>query len=273
MKPSLKSICQPVTFLTLMLLATCWVLSYMSVLSVAMLPILGFYLLRYAGSVHWKAFLCLFLLNPLSVAFMSGVVSYAKGAPTLRGMGLYNLEGYNIDRKTRCFRSSGGCMVSGNEWVYIAPHNSALKIMSFIFGPPSKSYDGPYPTKEEAFALSEKGMSISPEDFKLGKVVMRNRSYQLGTFFPNAILYRGFLLSGFFEDNETELKITASIYRERCLILRFEESYYFPEEHPGSEKIDFAVCLDLETQTPFAYYAPPNRYLRGYPPFFYLPEE
>jgi hypothetical protein len=59
-----------------------------------------------------------------------------------------NLSGCRIsnrsifDPATRCFRVGGGCLVSGNEWAFIGPHNMGLRLISRLFGPPPRSYAG-----------------------------------------------------------------------------------------------------------------------------------
>jgi hypothetical protein len=95
----------------------CWVLSLLSILSLLILPLLGYAVFRASRRGAWQPLVLVLLANPIGLWFIHGMVDYAKGAPRLRYMGLPSMEFYNIDRETRCFRQTGGCLVGGNEWV------------------------------------------------------------------------------------------------------------------------------------------------------------
>jgi hypothetical protein len=89
----------------------CWVLSLLSILSWLILPLLGYAVLRVVRRSAWGPLVLLLLVNPLGIWFFHGMVDYAKGAPRLHYMGLPEMEFYNLDRETRCFRETGGCVI------------------------------------------------------------------------------------------------------------------------------------------------------------------
>lgn len=192
------------------------------------------------------------LLNPLSIFFARGVVDYCGGRPAFRGMGLPSYEAGNVDPETRCFHRSGGCVVSGEEWVHIAPHNLALHLLVLVLGPPSGTYDGPYPTREEAIAASTSGTPVSRADFRSGKIQTQTKPVVLKQEMTTAIAEKLLGLSRYaFDDIEDGFKdqLFATIWRERCLILRWRDD---PEQSNGSEIAELIILVDIHDSRPFA---------------------
>ena len=154
----------------LLLLLACWIVFPLGPFSL-ILPFL--LLLALWRAIADKAFVIIAVItlaNPLTFFFARGVMDYFGGRPALYGMGLPGPEHANIDPKTRCLRATGGCLISGDEWVQIVPHNLALRMLSTVLGPPSDTYAGPYPTREEAIAASTPGTLLSPADFRSGNI-------------------------------------------------------------------------------------------------------
>ena len=148
----------------------CWVLSLLSILSWLILPLLGYAIFRASRRRAWLPMLLLLVSNPTGMWFLHGMADYAGGAPKLRYMGLPSMEFYNIDPKTRCFRRTGGCLVGGNEWVSNDFHNLGVGVLAAVFGAPSRSYDGPYPTKEEALSAVANAPKLDLAEFAKGRI-------------------------------------------------------------------------------------------------------
>lgn len=163
-----------------------------------------------------------------------------------------SFESFNIDPQTRCIRRSGGCLIYGHEWVYIAPHNLAILVTTKIFGPPSGSYDGPYPSREQALELTTHTPDLSLEDLQMGKIKTANRLIQLD---PSMI--QDFAMTfGMFElsidsppEPDSGIIAKAVLVENRCLILRLTQS-----ATPTTDKQDFIVLMDIRNERPFAYY-------------------
>lgn len=193
------------------------------------------------------------LANPLTFFFLNGVGDYIEGRPALRGMGLPGPEYANIDRATRCLRSSGGCLVRGNEWVSMVPHNAALRVMVHFFGPPAGAYDGPYPTREEArAAVSAGGVAVSAEQFVSGAIPTDAGEVRMDRAVAEKIGTHLFPLSGYgFGEAVDGEQLHAVLWQGRCLILRWRED---PLLEKVGEQQEVFVLVDQYNGRPFAVY-------------------
>lgn len=233
-------------------LVVSWVLFLLGPLSLVILILLPLALWRAVSNRSVVAILLVCLANPLSFFFFRGMADYAGGKPALRGMGLPGPEHANIDPETRCRRLTGGCLVSGHEWVAIVPHNFALRTLAFLLGPPADTYDGPYPTREEAVAASTPGSPVSAGEFVSGRIptasgmisIDQDTMEKLGRFiFP----FSGYA-SGDPLDGE---QLYAALLRERCLVLRWREMS-LPETTDETDEV--VVLIDIRNSRPFAVY-------------------
>ncbi len=229
--------------------AACWVLFPLDVLSLAILILVPLALLHAIRNRSVVAMLIAILANPLSFFFMRGIADYAGGRPALRGMGLPGPEHSNIDPETRCLRSSGGCLVRGNDWVTIMPHNTALRTMTFLFGSPADTYDGPYPTRAAAAAASKAGVLVSPEEFRSGAIPTNAGVIRLD---PANTQKMGMSLlpmsaCAWAEEVEGE-ELHATLWQKRCLILRWRAI------HTREEADEVIVLIDVRNGRPFAVY-------------------
>lgn len=255
-------------------IATCWVLSFLSVLSFLILPFLGFALFRTSRHRAWIPMVVLLLGNPLGFWFVEGLVDYAKGAPTLRYMGLPAIEFYNIDPKTRCFRRTGGCVVDGDEWVSQGSHNLGVLALATVFGTPSRSYDGPYPTREEALAMVAGSPKLNMSEFVKGRIMVGDRSLELEPGMLEKILSSvgDFSLTAYqYPDAAPGSFAQAADIEGRCLIIRIVEPDPFSTA-TESENQDHMVLFDRKNLRPFAYYRIKGRQAMRFPRVRYLPE-
>lgn len=252
------------------LIAVCWASAFLGPLSVTILLAVPFGVVATVKRRAWLPLTILLLANPLSVAFIEGVVSYARGAPGFLSVGLPVIESFNVDRSTRCFRSGGGCLVSGNEWVFMFPHNSAVRLMSRVFGPAWRTYDGPYPTKDEALALVRDAPPTPVQQFLQGQVVVDGEVIDLGkeTVGKLAKGLRWISLDDPELQDQNLATIQCAPYQTRCLVLRLRERYGETEEYHA----DVLILFDRWNVRPFAYFTVSGRSTPWLPPVWYLPE-
>src|SRR4051794_28415877 len=114
--------------LGLLLVSACWVAGMFGV-GVLLIPTIIAGALVAMLRKSWILLGMVAALNPLSVYYVRGIADYWRGAPAIWSMGLPRIESFNIDPVNHCFWSSGSCILWGNEWVYIDPHNSAVRLM------------------------------------------------------------------------------------------------------------------------------------------------
>lgn len=234
------------------MLLLCWALTFLVPLSFLIFFVLGFAIFRATIRKAWPPLILLIAANPFAFFFFGGMADYAKGSPKLRGMGLPSLEYFNVDPQTRCFRSGGGCVIRGHEWVSQGFHNLGVLTAVTAFGYPSGSYDGPYPSKEQAAELTANAPDLPLGDFQKGNVRIGDRLIQLDpSFIPDWGMMFGMfeLHEGMEGEAGYEIRAKAALFEDRCLILRLIQ------QEPGSrEARDFIILLDTLNRRPFAYY-------------------
>lgn len=251
----------------------CWGLSILSILSLLILPIALFALGRTSYRGAWLPFGFLLLASPMGFFFIAGMVDYSKGAPKLHSMGLPSMEFFNVDPRTRSFSQTGGCRVDGDEWVPQGFHNLGVLTLATLLGPPSRSYGGPYPTKEQATRLSSSAPVIDVAGFLKGKIplgdkILEMEPDQIHTIAGDLRFYN----LGYEEDPDSSLvHIRATAFEERCLILRLVEKDSFPTTTKSDDR-DFIVLIDRNNMRPFAYYRITGDSATRRPRLQYLPE-
>lgn len=116
-----------------------------------------------------KSFVYAFILSPLVVvplfSTLIAIAGYYDGTAKLRYVGLPSLEFFNLDPKYRINKATSGCLVDGGEFLENEPNNATLKWMINTFGYMKGSYQGIYPTKEEAHKLLQKAQTIQLNQF------------------------------------------------------------------------------------------------------------
>lgn len=209
-------------------------------------------------SVGWICLSLLLLANPLTVFFVLGIVDYSMGAPCLQFRGLPTIESFNVDRETRCFRSGGGCCIFGNEWVFDGSHNLALEFMCAVFGPPSRAYDGPYPTREEALEIVSLAPELNRDDFVEGRIEVGGESMKMdaamiGSWLEDAGMDWGLPEIGDPSGGKSGMHVQAAVFARRCLVLRMLAPYSL---HSGLRRVDqdTIILVDMMNMRPFAYY-------------------
>lgn len=249
----------------------CWLLSILGPLSWLMLLILAFALVRMNVRKAWLPLTATILINPLCVSFAGGLVEYMGGAPKLRYMGLPRMEFFNVDRETRCFHSTGGCLIYGNEWLFQGSHNLGVFVAAKIFGPPSKSYDGPYPSRDEALVLMASSPNLEIQLLRRGEIRVGKQMIQLDPEVMADLVPQYVMISSAepeSSDDDMDFRAQAVLYQDRCLILRFVDRGMGLDD-----ETDCLVLIDARVRRPFAYYPIKGRGFPHSPRVQYLPED
>jgi hypothetical protein len=248
----------------------CWAAVIVGPLSLLIVPALFAGLYRTVQEKWRLGTVLLVALNPLSFSVMTGIVGYVGGAPTLHFRGLPEIESFNVDRATRCFRSGGGCIPMGNEWATQGMHNLGVVMMATVFGPPARSYDGPYPTKEKAAILSADAPVTANEEFLKGQIHLGEQTIDLGKPAVEKLVKGLRIESLMFPEFKREpAEVRAALYEDRCLIVKISQRDDFEPDKINNEVLIF---FDKKSMRPFAYFN-----LTGYVPtrshpLAYLPE-
>lgn len=257
-----------------MVIILSWVFSVLSYLSLLIPLLVGFTLMKAWRRRTWRPALFLLLANPLCVFFVGGLVDYARGAPRLLSMGLPSMESYSIDRDTRCFYQSGGCVIYGHEWVFQGSHNLGVATLVHIFGPPWRSYDGPYPGKEEATQFVSKAAKLNVPEFIKGRIPNGDKPIQLDPRMVEKLLGQmgSFLaVDSQFDGESSNSYAQAAVFQDRCLILRVVGADGFTSRGDSADQ-DFIVLIDLKNLRPFAYYRNKGYFMGRRPSQAYLRE-
>jgi len=269
----LKPLLRRSGFSGFILIGFCWATAFLGPLSQLIIPALIIGLAISIRRKSWLILVLLVILNPLCIYFADGVLDYFRGAPEINFVGLPRLESYNLDRTSRCFKNGGGCLVMGHEWVFLTPHNKAVRLMSSLFGAPSKSYDGPYPTKEEGLEIVADAPETPVSEFKQGKIHTDSEIVQLQqdviTRLANRFVYISF---GIHELDDPVIRIQARLHKDRCLILRLTEMSNIAENNDDAMQ-DILIFIDNNNRRPFAYFRIQGSSIPRFPPVRYLPEQ
>ncbi len=246
----------------LITLAVCWILALLGPLSMLFPLIAVFVFLSLVSQRKLRAASLIALGTPCTIFLVLGIADYARGTARIRGMGLPGTTYHNPDRITRLGRSTGGCIVTGGEWVSIMPYNLAVMSLSVTVGPMRGLYLGPYPTENEAKLALKNGTNVPQEDLAKDVLDVGGTKVRLDSSVGSELLDK---LR--FEDFEVwniqpQPPITAAIYEDDCTVLRIP---YGRDETGKSAAI---VLIDNKKGRPFAYYAEGDYYHR-FPPVSY----
>jgi len=200
---------------------------------------------------HFEAFICVFGLPLLAMVLAIG--GYFRGSAKLQYMGLPHLEFFSIDPVYRCSNSTGGCLVSGNEWITEEPYNLTVETLISVFGPQRGSYTGPYPIESEAVAALSVAVPVDlsalvSDHFDVGQVHVHldegvGRKI-LRHYFDGTSVEDIKTLS----DSPEDAHVSAAVWKSRVLLLR------------GPSYNAAIIVIDLNIGRPFAYYHGQRRF-------------
>lgn len=222
------------------------------------------------------AFVLLVVLSPVSLAFCVGVVGYWAGTAELWYMGLPGTEFHNLDRQTRCPKATGGCLVNGGEILTLVPHNTAVRLMSAVFGRMRGTYDGPYPTRDEAQAALAHAGPVPLEDLLRDVVLIDGEEIHLDRHVGRDLVGRlsmSMLANDVLEGNPVDERMRemlghmeAAIWQHRCLVLRIPSRFRGAGLlDPTAEECAMIAVIDREAGRPFAYFGE-GGYYHNFPP-------
>ena len=254
--------------LAIWIIVLCRILAFMWIVAIAIIPLVIAGLVVAVRRRSCLAVVILVFFNPLSVFFVDGVIDgvidYSSGAPSVHFYGLPSIESYNPARTGRYFRTGLGCVVKVNMKYYPFVRNSTVKFMSRVFGPAARSYDGPYPTKEEALSFVDNAPSTSVEEFEQGRVHVEGEVVQLPASITLKLL-RSLCVYGYIEEqDEMKCSVQARLFKERCLIVRLTEKYNFDDTDEETSS-DYLIFFDKQNSRPFAYFTIQGHGVRFHP--------
>lgn len=203
-------------------------------------------------ALRWRKIvpLVVIVLSPISIGFVHGLVEWFSEKPKFQYMGLPGYEFYNLDPTSRCYRSSGGCVVHGGEWAFQSPHNAGLRLMTNLLGPPRRTYRGPYPSKEEAVKLTDSAAETSPEMFLKDTVLINGRPFALKPKTAEVLINDFGLIFLDVDLPDFTRKVRAQILDNSCLLIRVTVK----EKTPDALESDGIVLFDLSNLSAFARY-------------------
>ncbi|MHC4717403.1 MAG: hypothetical protein ACYS5V_10570 [Planctomycetota bacterium] len=224
---------------------------------------------------RWVVLAVLVLFSPISVAFIFGAVQYARGTAELLYMGLPGTGFHNLDPQTRCGRRTGGCLVTGGEFLWSLPHNAGVRLMAALFGPMRGSYDGPYPTREEAVTALGAADPVPLEDLLKDTVRIGGDEIRLDARVGRGLV-RGLPMDMLADkviqgrtpgkqEREWYGRITGTIWNKRCLILRVPSRLAVAGPDEEAQEAAMIVVIDRHAGRPFAYFGQGDYYHR-FPP-------
>jgi hypothetical protein len=197
-----------------------------------------------------RALVAVFVFSPMMAGFVAGCLAYGEGHPHLLGGGLLDrVEDHNPDPIARVPWSTSGCLVGGGEWLFQTPFNHAVRGAVLLFGYVPGSYDGPYPTCEEASAsVREPGPELLVSALEADRVELDlgTRRVTLAPGVGPALASAG--------GREEVVRIRQ--IGERVLVLGFSDPF---DDGPWDV---FMVLVDARSGRPFAYYGRGVRYER-----------
>jgi hypothetical protein len=221
-------------------------------------------LLAYFIMGRFRSMLALFVLSPLVPMFLFGMVTYWTGSARCFYMGLPSLESENPCRGSRAPQQCTGDLVVGCDLVWQVPNNLGVGLMGLVFGPMSGTYDGPYPTKDEAAAALAAGQSIQRKDIQANLIPLAQGNIKLDADVGPA------LLRGICDYSNSDLGLPAmpkpaylaAVVKGRCLAVEILDEL---RTRRDQAPCGFIVLIDTNTGRPFAFYAVGEYHWRLHP--------
>jgi hypothetical protein len=240
--------------LSVLLVAGTWALAFLGPLSVGIMPIFLF-TLYLAIRLRNLIPVAMWVASPVGIAFFMGVSAWSSERPAYVGAGLPSPSAANLDRDSRIWWNIGGCVISGNEWVYFTPHNFGLRLTATLLGSPPATYHGVYPTENEVKTLMEKTAMTPNSDFFRGVVVAEGKRIEIGKNCAD-LIRRDLGLELFDADEDlVKGKVAALLVNSECLVVRIKCEGDFFNGEPGQTHRDAAMLMDVKTMLPFARYS------------------
>jgi hypothetical protein len=184
------------------------------------------------------------VLTPMGPSFGHGVWDYCHGQAVLRTEGYPSREPPSLDRKTRCYWRSSGCVVRGHEWAIHEPYNHAVQAMTTLCGYMPGAYTGPYPSEAAAMAALQAATPVFWDDLLEGRVVLGD------VVVPLDETVRGWLQGEYDEQSRVGISIepAAVLWKEDFLLIQTDHSRRFQEYCIASPVV--GVVVERKTGRP-----------------------
>ncbi|HEY4330405.1 MAG TPA: hypothetical protein VGN88_11770 [Phycisphaerae bacterium] len=200
----------------------------------------------------WRPLVASLLLSPIAVSAARGALEYTTGTAHIEGMGLIRYP-VNVDPVTGMQYSSGGCMVSGNEWITQAPHNLTVLALFQLFGKMPGAYNGPYPSELDAYAALAGAAPFDLPAFSSDRFLVAGKLISLRPHLGEDLL-KGFNEGPGSDPSDPTFLIQygqpeATLYAGTCVIIAIPISL----PAPGVEN-RIIILLDAPTGKAFAIY-------------------
>jgi hypothetical protein len=221
---------------------------------------------------RWLAIGLALLLSPMCVSVFVAASRYTGGTAVIEGMGLPGTEYGNVDPTLRCGRVTGGCLVSGTEWITEVPNNATVALLTRVFGPQRGAYTGPYPTDVQASAaVAAGGEPVPAAAVRADAIVLKTGTVNLAPGVGKRLLgntylsqwYDGTMPAPWAAQTLLDIGPITGVLWQGCLVLRIPAGERNPAN--GEPQAACIVVVDPAAGYPFAYYAEGDYYHR-YPP-------
>lgn len=202
----------------------------------------------------------LLLVSPSGISLIAGVADWFSERPSFHFMGLPSPRADNLDPASRCFHATGGCLVSGGEWLIQGPHNLGLGLMVRLLGPPRTTYDGPYPTQAEADELTKDAAPTAVAEFVDGSVRLGTNTLTLSRDYAQTLAMDAGAFCFDCELDNSQASVRAAMYGARCLLIRLAVRH--ADDGLSAGDVDCIFLIDATNQRAFARYpleGRPNR--------------
>jgi hypothetical protein len=198
------------------------------------------------AAVFWKSWRPVLVLafSPLVVSFAFGVFSWFGDRPAYFVYGLPGPSFFNLDKNSRTYLSTLGCVSDGGEKLELLRANLGLSLMCRIFGWPPSTYHGNFPSQEEAETLTNSAPITPFEVFIKGFAIFGDQSLQLNERQTRQML-RGCNSSANVDTDSTSVRC-ASV-GEDCVLIRIIN-------HDPIFETDLIYLIDRAKVWPFAVY-------------------
>lgn len=213
-----------------LIVLTQWALALASIASV-LLPFVLLGGVAWLGRRRqWASVAVIVLLSPLSFSFAHGVSDYWRDGASMRTVGLQNSGSTFIDPYTRLPIATHGCLAFGNEWVLDAPHDTALRLLTMVAGPPAGTYHGPIPTEEQARRALQGARILDWRELARDDVEIAGRHVEIQRWLGPALVRAAYSFDPLRDESPSSLApdglIHAGLWRDRVLLIELRDRYF-----------------------------------------------
>jgi hypothetical protein len=208
---------------------------------------------------RWRWLVVLLALSPVAPALVWAGADYATGQGKWRGQPPTRIEDHNPDRVHRVPPATDGGSILGRDWLMRRTYNLGLVTASTLFGLMPGTYDGPYPTKQQAKRLIEaRGRPISADALTWDRLELPDATYQLASGLGRKLLGRTNWAMSLGNERELQMQrqttgpLEAAV-ANRVLVLWVPLRQRFVASSATGQP-GCLILIDRRVGRPFAYY-------------------